>query len=235
MVSVSVITPSVRPDGLKLIKKALDRQTFKDYEWLVNHKRYKGGYWGLNRAYNELVRRAKGVLIVSWQDYTFAKPDALQKFYSHYQNNKKVVVGGVGNKYASDDWIVKTWQDPRERDDIGSFYEVYPNDIEFNFCAIPKKGLYEIGGWDEGMDFLGFGMDGISIVHRLDMVGYKFYLDQTNKSFSLEHGRRKDWDEHNLLNGGYMKRKQELIDNNTYPVLEYLQNDSSRKERVRQS
>lgn len=39
-------------------------------------------------------------------------------------------------------------------------------------------------------------MDGISIVDRLNLIGgYEFKLDQTNKSYSLEHGRLPDWEE----------------------------------------
>lgn len=231
---ISVITPSIRKEGLKLVQKALKRQNFKKFEWIVGSPEvpevdciwikdiYKGGYWSLNRIYNDLIEKATGRLIVSWQDFTYANPDALEKFWDCYQTNKQAIVSGVGNKYMDDSWSAKTWQDPRERDDMGSFYECYPNDIEFNFCAFPLYSIYDIGGFDEGMDLLGFGMDGISVVERMDELGFKFYLDQTNKSYSLEHDRPKGWDKHNLLNGGYTDRKQQLMAKGTWPKLKYL-------------
>ena len=218
---ISVITPTIRPQGLELVERALDRQTLDDFEWLVgspsNPKRgiwvkddFKGGVWSLNRIYNKLISKASGDLLVSWQDYTFANPEALEKFWYWYQENPRGVVTGVGGKYKNDNFNRKVWKDPRERTDLGTFYECYPNDIEFNFCSIPRQAMYDIGGFDEKMDFLGFGMDGISVVHRLDELGYKFYIDQTNKSYSLIHDRPENWEEKNLIHGGYAKRKQEL-------------------------
>jgi len=237
MKKISVITPSIRKEGLKLVSKALKKQTFRDFDWWVGAPfppleeinydywildDFKGGFWSLNRIYNKLIEHSRGELIVSWQDYTYAKPDALEKFWFHYQNNPRAIVTGVGNKYKDESWQVKIWQDPRERNDQGSFYECYPNDIEFNFCAVPREAFYQIGGFDEKMDFLGYGMDGISVVERLDALGWKFYIDQTNKSYSLKHGRPKGWEKYNLLHGGYIKRKKQLIEKGKWPVLDYL-------------
>jgi hypothetical protein len=242
---ISVITPSIRKEGLPLVEKALKNQTFIDWEWLICSSfdpkcgkwaldNFTGGFWTLNRAMNKLVNRANGELLVSIQDYTSFKPDALEKFWKHYQDNKKAIVSGVGNKYTNEDWIVKVWQDPRERDDQGSFYSTDFCNIEGNFCAIPKKAVYDIGGFDDQMDFLGFGMDFYGVVERIfDFGGYDFFLDQTNKSYSLPHSRSIDWDKYNLINGGYMERKKELIDKKTYPVLQYLQRHETKKVNVR--
>ena len=241
MASISVICPSVRTAGLYLVKKALDRQSFTDFEWLICspdkpqllkdceydvtwlEDDFIGGYWSLNRAYNYLIKNASGKLIVSWQDYTYANPDALEKFYNCYQAEPNSLVSGVGNKYSDETWTVKTWQDPRQRSDFGSYYACNPCSIEWNFCSCPKSALIDIGGFDEQMDLLGYGLDGISVNDRIESLGnYNFKLDQTNQSYSLEHKRKPDWEEHNLLHGGYQARKQELIDKGTWPCLNYL-------------
>lgn len=238
---ISVITPTIRTAGLYLVKKALDRQIFKDFEWLICSPEkpelikdckynvtwleddFEGGVWTLNRAYNYMIKNARGKLIVSWQDYTFAKPDGLQKFWDCYQAEPKTLVSGVGNKYIDESWTVKTWQDPRQRSDFGSYYSCNPHDCEWNYCSCPKQALYDIGGFDEEMDLLGFGMDGCSVVDRINIFGgYDFKLDQTNESFSLEHSRPELWEEKNLLYGGYVKRIKQLVDKGTYPVLKYL-------------
>jgi hypothetical protein len=235
---ISVITPTVRNEGISIVEKALRRQTFKDFEWIIvcpqhlplsvgmnfmrinDPPKNEGDIWTLNKAYNEAIRQSKGDLIVSWQDYTFAKPDALEKYWFHFQEEPKTLVTGVGNKYEDDSWSVITWKDPREREDEGSYYPCYFQDIEANFCAVPKRGFYDVGGFDEFLDRY-YGMDFYSVVDRLSLVGgWDFKIDQTNKSYSLVHGRPERWEELNALHGPYQERRKNYIAN---PVLEYLQ------------
>jgi hypothetical protein len=251
MPKISVITPSVRRKGLRIVLRALLRQSFQDFEWLIgsefiprelNHRKgwvrwipdkFKGGFWSLNRVYNKLIENTKGELIVSWQDYTFAKPECLSRFLNCYYKNPNIVVGGVGHKYQTGAWNVVTWQDPRARQDQGSFYECYPWDVEANLCAVPKQAFYDIGGFDEKMDFEGFGFDARGVFERLDMLGkYKFYLDQSNESFSLEHPRPKGWDKNNMIDK-WTEYKKENIDKKAYPVLGYIKEPKPRKARLR--
>lgn len=219
---ISVITPSIRPEGLPIVEKALKRQTFKDFEWIVQGR--DGTLpelcvWTLNRDYNTAIRKAKGDLIVSWQDYTYADPDCLEKFWFHFNQEPKTLVSAVGNKYSDDTWSVKTWQDPRERSDQGTYYQCFFNDIEWNLCSVPKEALYAVGGFDEDLDKW-FGMDGYSVLDRLNIQGgWDFKLDQTIKSYSLEHNRPKDWEEKNALHGPYNRRRLDYIAN---PVLPFL-------------
>ena len=238
---ISVLTPTIREEGIAVVRKALKRQTYRDFEWLVGSyfkpaigkdgkwikDDFKGGFWSLNRIYNRLIKKAQGDLIVSWQDFTYANPDALEKFAFHFKNEPKTIVTGVGNKYTNESWTTKIWQDPREREDQGNFYGCYFNDIEGNFASIPKKAIYDIGGFDEQLDFLGFGMDWYGVLDRInDFGGYDFKIDQSNKSYSLEHtrvGGEKAWDQHNLVYGGYLDRKEKLIRDVRWPRLDYLE------------
>lgn len=232
---ISVLTPSIRKPGLALVEKALKRQTFDSFEWLVGSTvspelplakhvvdDFKGGIWSLNRIYNRMIEKATGELLVSWQDYTFANPDALSRFWNCYYDNPQSIISGVGNKYKDDTWTVKTWQDPRQRSDQGSFYECYPWDVEGNFSAWPKQALLDVGGFDEQMDFEGYGFDARGVMERIDLMGgYKFYLDQQNESFSLEHDRPEGWDENNFITK-WPQWKQKNLDSKCYPVLKYL-------------
>jgi len=220
---ITIITPSVRKEGLELVKKALSRQTLPRYlyEWIVQERVGElptDCVWTLNRDMNTAIKKAQGELIISWQDYTYAKPDALEKFWFYYKQNPKAVISGVGNKYEDSSFKVITWQDPREIT-TNTFYTCPPQQIEFNFCSIPKAAFYDIGGYDEELDKW-FGMDGISIVDRLNLIGgYEFKLDQTNKSYSLEHGRLPDWEEKNAIHGPYMNRQKDYL---LKPILNYL-------------
>lgn len=219
---ISVITPTIRPDGLKLVEKALKRQTFQDFEWIVQGREGElpeGCVWSLNRDYNTAIRKAQGELIVSWQDWTYANPDCLERFWTHYQQEPKTLVTAVGNKYDDESWMVENWRDPRINTKYGTFYPCYFNDIEWNLCAVPKDALYAVGGFDEKLDQW-FGMDGYSVLDRLNMLGgWDFKIDQNIRSYSLVHGRPDHWEEKNALHGPYQQRRTDYL---TQPRLEYL-------------
>jgi hypothetical protein len=241
---VSILTPSIRKEGLHVVRKALEKQTNRDFEWLIGSPfdpkikeakwvkdDFVGGYWSLNRIYNRLFSNVLGDIIVSWQDWISAIPDAIDKFVFNVTNTGGVV-SGVGDQYERVGKFgkpeVKIWSDPRKSLESGSFYECYPNDVEWNFCAFPTSFIFEVGGMDERLDFLGFGGDQLQVSERMDAVGKKFYLDQTNESFTIRHSRddfggQKNWDaNHALFNGAYDRRKQELITSGTWPVLNFL-------------
>src|ERR1035437_8527622 len=86
---ISVITPSIRCEGLKIVQQSLEKQTFQDFEWLTEIGIPGRGH-DLNAAYNRMLRRAKGELIVSLQDFIKAPPQYLQKFWDAYQKVKTV-------------------------------------------------------------------------------------------------------------------------------------------------
>ena len=199
------INNSMRKHNLYRVCGYLDNSLSAPKKILMNEpEKNEGDIWSLNKAYNKAIGFASGELIISWQDWTFTKSETLENFWQHFKDDPKAIVSAVGNKYESDSWDVMTWKDPRERDDLGSYYECNFPDIEGNLAAIPKEALYRVGGFSNSMDKL-FGMDFYNVIHRLAKTGeYKFYLDQSIKSYSLEHGRLhgKKWDEMNWLKDG---------------------------------
>lgn len=248
MVKISILTPTVRKEGLDIVCSALKKQNFADYEWLIGspfnpeipeavwiHDDFEGGFWSLNRIYNKMLKAAKGELIVSWQDWIWVPSNGLTQFWQSYEKTDSVV-SGVGDQYEQVGRFgkpeVKIWSDPRKNDKNGSFYECFPNDAEWNWCAIPKKDLFKIGGMDEELDFLGFGGDQLQVGERLDAIGVKFYLDQTNESYTVRHGRESyggenRWDgNHVLFNGKYDARIAQLKAAGLWPYLNYLQDDA---------
>lgn len=233
MPAISVLTPTCRPGGIDVNWYGLKRQTFKDFEWIVCdtlfEKRHdllvefvqddrvkhvkqtpkdpKAKTW-LNHAENEAIRASQGELIVLLQDYIYIDPDALEKFWLQYQQNKKALISGVGHQYAfpGKEHVVNpegmitvfekplkakpeivSWVDPRIRSDFGSFYACSPNDIEFNFCALPRQALYDVGGCDEEYDYIGHAWDNCSVSQRACAIGYEPFLDQSNISRSIQH------------------------------------------------
>lgn len=248
MLKVSVITPTVRPEGLSLVARALKNQNLCDFEWIIigpesireiamgfstsgigqrvvflPEPTREGDVWNLNKSYNEGIRKSTTSLIVSWQDFTSAKYDTLERFYTHFKQEPNILVSAVGNKYVEVYPVpgAMVWKDPRERDDNGSYYLCQYQDIEWNLCSVPKQALYDVGGFDEEMDKMGFGMDAYSVDERISFLGkYDFKLDQTIKSYSELHGRLPGWDERNLINGGYKERQTFYVEHG--PKLPYL-------------
>lgn len=199
---ISVITVSIRPERLEIVKKCLDRQIGVEFEWIVEDFVDTSKTWSFNTATNKAIKKAQGELLVFVQDSIWFNPDALHKFWQHYKNNSKGCVSGVGDQYDKlDEYgkpIHKVWLDPRKRLDLGTFYECNPEDWEINFASLPKVLVEEIGGFDEEMDKY-YGMDNVAVAYRLDQIGAKFYLDQTNESFSYQHPRKADWDKNHWL------------------------------------
>jgi len=240
---VSVITPSVRKEALEIVAKSLQKQTWDLWEWLICSPfdpeipwatwipdKFEGGFWTLNRAYNALIEQAKGSLIVSWQDSIYVPPEGIESFWESFLATEgQSVISGVGDQYDSLDShqkpFSKVWNDPRKTLKHGTFYETTPDNAEWNWLACPKAPLQAIGGFDEELDFRGFGMDGYQVNERLDALGCKFFLDQTNESYTLRHDRdshggQENWDKNNnLSNGEYEKRRTELREAGQWPIL----------------
>lgn len=189
-------------------------------------------FWTLNQAYNHAIRFSHGELIVFLQDSIMISPTGLEQFWEGYKKTKACITG-VGDQYECIDEMgkpsVKVWSDPRRRLDQGSFYECMPIDFEINWGCAPKQALYDIGGFDEELDRLGYGGDNVSICERLDTIGIKFYIDQSCESFTVRHNRsiyggENEWNKnHVIFSGAYKKRKRELIQSGSWPVLDFLE------------
>jgi hypothetical protein len=232
MSKISVITPTIREAGLDVVNIALKRQTFKDFEWLIGSSfkpqygtwiedDFTGGVWTLNRIYNKLIKAASGDIIVSIQDFTFFNPDTLKRFYYHLNANPAAVISGIGDKYQTVYPLPqnKLWSDPRRTGDT-SLRRCFFNEIEGNFCSLSKKTLEEIGGFDESLDFMGYGMDWYGVLDRLNIAdNNQFFIDESIESYSLTHGRVKDWEDKNLIHGLYDKVKPTYLEN---PKLKFI-------------
>lgn len=250
---ISVITPTVRAKGLELVAKALSEQTTQDFEWiivfpkgsidikdipctipqirLIETEGRGDGFWSLNRDYNAAVRNALGQVVVSWQDYTYAGQKTLEFFWAKHKTSPNILVSGVGDKYSDTTWKEKIWQDPRRTSEYGLFYPCNFSDIEWNLCSVPIQAIWDVGGFDEDLDFLGFGMDAYSVNHRIASTGaYDTFLYQGPEieSFSLPHSRNDEWEEYNLIHGGYNLRQEWLMKSGQWPNVAALQSSKYR-------
>ena len=216
MVRISVTTPSVRKELLPLVKKCLDRQTFPrdQWEWIVcspfecpdadvwlfDDGPRPGEFYSLTRSFNRLFQAARGELVVNLVDGMWFEPDLLERFWLHYINNPRAIVGGVGHQYArlengKPEGLV--WSDPRARLDQGSFYPAVPTDIEWTAVSIPTKALEAIGGLDGTYDQVA-ALGEKEAMLRASRAGFEAYLDQSIQYRALRHDRVRgqvEWDE----------------------------------------
>lgn len=230
---ISILNITCRFGGLDILRASLERQTFKDFEvvivdgkwreresqvkkyfkdfnlkYIPQSEKREGAYSNLAHADNEGFRACEGDLIVCIQDFIWAPPFLVHKFWEAYKAYGDILVGAVGHQYCKpgkedivnpggkitifkEDFTGRPenrcWSDPRMRLDQGTFYETSPVNWELSCGSIPRKVIYELGGMDEEYDMWGFAYDNVNIAQRAEFLGYKTYLDQTNEYRALNH------------------------------------------------
>lgn len=175
---LSILTPSIRPEGLKVVQECLQQQTFTDFEWFVEIGLPAKGN-DLNAAYNRMLRRATGELVVSYQDWIQIPDDGLQKFWEAYQENKRTFFTAPVGKTT--DWkkVVYDW---RESPDAAMDWQRW----EIDWGAAPLAALKEIGGFDESLDAY-WSFDNVNVGLRASLAGYEFKNLHENKAIAYDH------------------------------------------------
>lgn len=183
---ISVITTSIRPLGLDIIRTGLLKQTFKSFEWLVELN--SSGEHDLGRAYNRALKRAQGELVVSLQDYALIRPDYLQKWWDAYQANPNsfmtAPVGKVDDlNYSS----TPVWDWRAHRNDENALIRPCEwNCWEIDNGAAPLATLKQIGGFDEALDGTWSG-DNVNVGCRAELAGFDFKCLFDNPVLVYDH------------------------------------------------
>lgn len=182
---VSVLTPTIRPEGLEIVKNCLKEQTFTDFEWLVE---VGIGRHDLNKAYNKMLQRAQGELIISLQDFIKVRPDYLQKWWNAYQENPDTFmtapVGKVDNvDYTGD--IRWDWRAYR-MNHIDYLRDCKWDCWEIDNGAAPLAALKDVGGFDEQLDQW-WSSDNVSVGKRAHLLGYRFKCLFDNPGVAFDH------------------------------------------------
>ncbi len=237
---ITVVTPTVRPEGLDMVAKCLKRQTFKDYEWVVvspfkfvsKDKRVvwvqeppkkEGDYYGLNKAWNAAFKIAQGDLVVSIVDLLWFPPNLLEYLWTHFEVDQMACIGGVGNQYKvieNGKPEMMVWKDPRITGK--GFYEIKPFDLELCIASIPLKGIQRVGGVDEEYDKAPAWSEK-DLACRLESVGYKCYIDESVEYRALQHPRlTEDWDDKYPESVARFQKDYKLIQEGKRKKLDYL-------------
>lgn len=180
---ISVISPSIREKGLKVVEETLKHQTFKDFEWLPKLS-VPGPVPDLCRSFNECIKKASGELLVFLEDYTVIPPDGLEHFWNRYQSDPDVgwtaPLGKVND--LNDPQPVKwDWRIERENGGWISW-----NEFEIDWACLPKRAMIEVGGFDEDYDS-GFSWENCDLGYRLFKLGWGFRVDTKNRAIAWDH------------------------------------------------
>lgn len=208
---ISVVTMTVRPEGLKPVREALLKQTFRDFEWLVDIN--WTGEVDFNQATNRLLKRASGELIVFVQDYVELPEHGLQSFWEAHEQEPAFYTAPVGH-YDSEnirwDWRTKRtgttkWQE-----------------WEIDCGSAPRAALVEIGGFDEELD-RAWGFDNVNVALRADLKGYKFYCLPEIRAKAWDHNTHRKHEFKHLRDEDFANTRLEFIKQDVVDI-NYLQN-----------
>lgn len=188
-IKISVVTPSIRPEGLVPIRESLLRQTMPkdEFEWLIDIN--VTGKHDLNASFNKLIKRSKGELIVFYEDYTRILSDGLDRFWKAYKEFPDTCfTSPLGKVDAWTDSPRWDWRATKQDISQTDYTDCRWTSCELDWGAIPKKILYDIGGFDEELDNW-WSMDNVSVGDRANKLGYQFKCLFTNPAIAIDHDK----------------------------------------------
>ena len=206
---ISVLTPSIRPQGLEVVRHALRYQTYKDFEWIHELKADPGSTCDLSACMNRLLRRASGAYIVFLQDYIDIGPYALEHIDRLSRTYTDIgLTFPVGKR--RDNGIKWDWRHAR-----GDVEAIEPAEWEIDFGAIHRQPLLDIGGFDERFDE-GFSSENIDVAYRLAQADVRFRVVPSIEGIAYDHDKHERHPYRNeknyRRNTEYLQRKKMLID-----------------------
>lgn len=177
---ITVVTPTIRPEGLSFVENSLKKQTMaNDIEWCFEIN--TTDKVDFNQAMNRMLKRAKGELIVSLQDYIMIPPDAIEKLWDFYVENPNTFVTCPVGKTMDYKDITYDWREHRKGTCEWQEWEI-------DFGSASLKALKDIGGFDESLDEY-WGFDNCIVGKKAQIKGYTFACLPENKSIAYDHNK----------------------------------------------
>lgn len=195
---ITVITPTIRgEEGLKWPRLSLKRQSYKDFEWLIE-KHDPNDPPDFNQAMNRMLKKAKGELIVILQDHTHIKTDGLKMFWRAYQENPTIFfTAPLGKVMSLRDTPRWDW-----RYNLPSSDELNFMQWEIDWAAAPRFALQEIGGFDEELDKQ-WGFDNVNVGLRAHLAGYRIRNLPQNMAVAYDHDSAMDHPYRKIQDAGF--------------------------------
>jgi glycosyltransferase involved in cell wall biosynthesis len=171
MLKIIVVTPSIRPEYLNITQDCLERQTFQNFEWLVEVGLPSRGFT-LPSAMNNMLRVAKGDIVVSLQDCITIPPNFLEDLLK--LDLTKAWTFPVVKENTNGDWRL-------HRDGNTS-----PEEWEMDLACAPLSFFKDVGGFDESY-CNGWSYDNVEIAIRAKAAGYSFMCNPYLIGMAIDH------------------------------------------------
>jgi len=198
-IKISVLTPSIRPQYLGITYEALKKQTFKDFEWLIDVDMPSDKFL-LPKAMNRMLKRAQGEIIVMLQDCIDIPSGFLEYIHNSYNGDFVTYPVGKWNE-LNVEW---DWRKNNNK-------EIMPHEWEADLAVCPKKALFDIGGYDEAFCD-GWSWDNVEVAHRANAAGYKFRCDNNDWGIAVDHDKEIKHPFRNVLkNNDWRARETEIL------------------------
>jgi len=218
---VSVLSPTIRGlQALRPIEQSLKDQTCQDFEWLVEID--SGKEHRLNAAFNSMLRRARGKLVVVAEDWLWFERDGLQKFVEAFRSMsgyfftapvpKAPGYWEMNGKMFYKTPLVKEWRSENRG-------EPHWMNWEADWAAAPLKALKDIGWVDERMDQK-WACDNQSVAFRASKRGWKFWNLIDNPAVALNHDAFWEHPFRHLYDPEWSKQQIERFEHEDLPPLE---------------
>lgn len=179
---ISVLTPTIRPQYLRVTEETLARQTFRDFEWLVREGNPDDGFT-LPADYNDMIRNSKGEIIVSLQDCIDVPEDFLEKV-SKMDFDMRAYTFPVGKRLTRKDGVQAVAWDWR----AFRSGEVNERSWEIDLAACHRDLFYDIGGFDESYS-AGWSYDNVEVGIRAYAAGWRFFCVPELRGEAIDHDK----------------------------------------------
>jgi hypothetical protein len=208
---LSIITPTIRPQGLPMVWECLKKQTVQKWEWLIgapasmldeirsllpNDRRIRlfaepernpDDFYSLNRTWNMLVHEAQCEPLVFLVDWIWFPDDMLAKL-APYPGG----VSGFGHHYKEivndkpEELWLKDQRDPTTQNVLA---------MELACAKLPRSAILEVGGFDEKYDKVA-ALSEKELCARLHKLGVPMQLNPALEYRNWTHPKEwPNWDE----------------------------------------
>lgn len=173
---ISVITCSIRPQYIHLTEECLKRQTFRDFEWILEMDEPSDKFL-LPKAMNKALSRCSGEITVHLQDCIEVPDNFLEHIANTYTGD--FVTYPVGKRNGEN--IEWDWRK-------GSQRTIEPQEWEADLAIAPLKAFYDIGGYDETYCD-GWSWENVEVAYRAEKAGYRFRCDNEMAGVAIDHDK----------------------------------------------
>lgn len=210
---IDIITVTKRNGWFKDAAKSLKAQTLKDFRWtivyepnvkVINDKDLdvkwvkapkKTRHSNLNASLNRGLQSVGSEFVLFYQDFIDLPETAIVQLLIDCNRTKGFITTATINPDGNYD---------ARYTGVDKLREIEPQEWETNVAMAPMQAMYDLGGFEEELDD-GWSWDNVNVAERAELLGYKFYIQESVQPKLHFHPKEPDLDKTLELN--YMRNE----------------------------